>query len=272
MVRNLNQLGVLRGGVPSAPRGTGLPPGVRMLDQVPVLRGGVPGTPAAPPAPPPQAAPTPKPTPRPALPGQRAGKGGGPPGRGSSAGKGGQDPSKGLSGRLAGQVQSVLDQQAKAEASRRKAHATRTKRLGEVDQLFKGREGFYDQVFQSVFDQGKRKADEWDRDMQRGNRFAMLGKGLAGGSADVETQSRQRRALGDVMGQVGQQARGARRGARAQDMALRDRMRAGVMSGTPWQGAGAYKPYLPNLPDFQGANRKHWSDMLSGLGAGGMFS
>ena len=207
------------------------------------------------------------------LPAQGAGKGGQVQRSfGTGAGKGGQDPSQGLIDRLRGQMDDVLRYRDEAEASRRRAHETQTRRLGEVDKLFEGREPFYDQVFQNVFRSGERAATEWDRGQRRDNRFSLLGRGLTGGSADVETQSRQRRRLSDVMGGVGARARGARTAARQGDMALRDRMRQGILSGMPWQGAQAYRPLLMQTPDFQGANRGHWQSLFESMGRGGLFS
>lgn len=203
--------------------------------------------------------------------GATGGKGGQLPKLGTGAGKGGQDPSSGLSGRLAGQVQDALGWAKEAEQSRRMAHQRTMSRLGEVDALFEGRDPFYQQVHDQALQSGTREADEWNRDATRQNRWDMLGRGLSGGSADVETQSLQRRRLGDVMGGVRAQARGAQRGARQGDLALRQQMRQGVLSGMPWQGAQAYKPFLSRLPDFQGANRRHWQSLMGGMQAGGLI-
>ena len=200
-----------------------------------------------------------------------AGKAGAAPSVGMGAGKA-RNPFSGLAGQLRGQMDDVLRMQQQAEASRRQAHEQTMGRLGEVDALFEGREPFYQQVFDSVLAQGTRQAEEANRDATRQQRFGLLGRGLTGGSADVEVQSRQRRAHDDALGGVRAQARGAQRQARQGDMALRDRMRQGVMSGMPWQGAQAYRPMLPSLPDHQAAKRRYFGGLFTGLGQGGMFT
>ena len=193
-------------------------------------------------------------------------------GLGTGGGKGGQDPSAGLAGRLAGQVSTALGYGQQMEDSRRRAHGAMTERLGEVDQLFAGREPFYGQVHDAALQRGTREAEEWNRDAERQNRFGLLGRGLTGGSADVAVQSRQRQALGDVMGGVRSQARGAARQAEDADMAMRDRMRQGIFAGMPWQGGQQYRPMLGSLPSFDAANRRGWEDVFGMLGRGGMFT
>ena len=199
------------------------------------------------------------------------GKGGGGGQQPTTAG-GLTDPFQGLSNLLSQQIELTQRWQDEQEASRRAAYAESMRRLGEVDKLFEGRDPFYEQVYQQNLQAGTRRADVWDREQQRQQRFGLLGRGLTGGSADVETQSRQRRRLGDVMGDVGARARQARRSARSSDEALRDRMRQGVLQGLPWQGAQAYRPMLATLPDFQGWRERDWNRQLGDLTSGGLFS
>ena len=207
---------------------------------------------------------------------QGAGKGGlGPMAQQAStggAGKGGGNPASGLSGRLAGQARTALDWANDAAAGRRAALGQVEGRLGEVDQLFAGREPAYQQAHDLALQKGTREADEWNRGQEQQQRWGMLGRGLTGGSADVETQSRQRRALGDLMGSVRAGARGAERQMREGDLGLRGQMRRGILAGLPWQGAQQYRPLLMGLPDFQGANRRHTDRMLGTLAQGGLFT
>ena len=191
---------------------------------------------------------------------------------GTGAGKGGQNPAAGLTGRMAGQVRDALASAEAAAGSRRDAHRQMTGRLGEIDALFTGRDPAYRQAHDLALASGTREAEEWDRGQQRENRWDMLERGLAGGSADVAVQSAQRQALGDVMGGVRARARGAERQAREGDLGLRDRMRQGVLGAMPWQGAAQYRPMLGSVPDFQGAHRRHTRSLLGTLGSGGLFS
>lgn len=185
-----------------------------------------------------------------------------------SPGGKGQDPTAGLADRLGAQIGGIGDRMAADAARRREVEATKTKRLGEVDAMFAGREPFYQSVIDNVTRSGEARAKEWDRGARRSQRFDLLRRGLAGGSADVEVGSRQSRALGDVMGRARSRGRAAGRQARSSDMALRNQMRGDIMQGLQWQGAGGYTPFMAQMPDWQSQDRALTGALLGDIASG----
>lgn len=130
-------------------------------------------------------------------------------------------------------------------------------------------DGFGGAVYRSVFEPGRAGLEEWDRDMRRQNRFAQIGRGTLGGSADAYMQGRQMRGFGDLMAGLAGRARAAQFGAERNDWSRGQQ--AQLMAWNALQPEGAYDmgpQMFQALPDLEGMRDRGTWDLYNAMGQG----
>lgn len=138
---------------------------------------------------------------------------------------------------LGGQTPTPQAQQPSVEDNTKKLQES----LSKLDDMFKGRENVYQQAYDANFNLGKERLDTQRTDALRNMKFSLAGRGLTGGSADIETHGREQRNYSTGLSEIANTAQSAKDSLVKTDDNLRldlgNQIRNGLSADSAYQSA-----------------------------------